>query len=106
MRELSRWVDGLGPAKDQVVARREDGSLGEPTPFVEDAHNAGLTVMSYTFRAENEFLPTDYRLGADPAAFGRALDEVLVFLRAGVDGLFCDQPDVCIEARRVHLGER
>ena len=106
MRELSRWVDGLGPAKDQVVARREDGSLGEPTPFVEDAHNAGLTVMPYTFRAENEFLPTDYRLGADPAAFGRALDEVLVFLRAGVDGLFCDQPDVCIEARRVHLGER
>lgn len=105
MRSLSRWVDGFGPEKDQVVARHADGSLGEPTSFVEDAHAAGLTVTPYTFRAENEFLPTDYRLGTDPADFGRAVDEVLVFLRAGVDGVFCDQPDVCIEARREFLGE-
>ncbi len=105
MRGLSRWIDGFGPEKDQVVARTEDGSLGAPTSFVEDAHDAGLKVMPYTFRAENEFLPTDYRNGSDPADFGRAVDEALVFLRAGVDGVFCDQPDVCVEARKDYLGE-
>lgn len=105
MRDLSRWIDGFGPEKNQVVARNADGSLGEPTPFVEDAHAAGLKVTPYTFRAENEFLPTDYRIGTDPADFGRAIDEVLVFMRAGVDGVFCDQPDICIEARKDYLGE-
>ncbi|MGO1166965.1 MAG: glycerophosphodiester phosphodiesterase [Janibacter sp.] len=105
MRELSRWIDGFGPAKDQVVARNADGTLGEPTSFVEDAHDAGLKVLPYTFRAENEFLPTDYRNGSDPADFGRAIDEVQVFLGAGVDGVFCDQPDVCVEARKEFLAE-
>lgn len=106
MRQLSRWIDGFGPAKDQVVARNADGTLGEPTSFVEDAHAAGLKVMPYTFRAENQYLPTDYREGSDPADFGRALAEVRVFLEAGVDGVFCDQPDVCVEARRDVLAER
>lgn len=106
MRQLSRWIDGFGPAKDQVVARNADGALGEPTSFVEDAHAAGLKVMPYTFRAENQYLPTDYREGSDPADFGRALAEVRVFLEAGVDGVFCDQPDVCVEARRDVLAER
>ena len=103
MRELSRWIDGLGPAKEQVVERNDDGTLGEPTSFVDDAHDAGLEVMPHAFRAENEFLPTDYRNGSDPADFGRAVDEALVFLRAGVDGVFCDQPDVCVEARKDYL---
>ncbi len=105
MRELSRWIDGFGPTKDQVVARNADGTLGKPTSFVEDAHDAGLTVMPYTLRAENQFLPTDYRIGTDPSDFGRAVDEARVFLEAGVDGVFCDQPDVCVEARKDFLAE-
>lgn len=105
MQELSLWIDGFGPAKDQVVARNSDGSLGKPTSFVDDAHDAGLKVMPYTFRAENEFLPTDYRIGTDPADFGRAMDEVRVFMEAGVDGVFCDQPDVCVEARKDFLAD-
>lgn len=105
MRDLSRWIDGFGPTKDQIIPRAADGSLGEPTSFVEDAHDAGLDVMPYTFRAENEFLPTDYRNGSVPADFGRAIDEAVVFMRTGVDGLFCDQPDVCVEARKEFLAE-
>lgn len=58
----------------------------------------------YTFRAENTFLPTDYRVGTDPADFGRAIDEDVAFMQAGVDGLFCDQPDVCVTARKQFLG--
>lgn len=99
MRRLSRFVDGLGPEKNQVIARRADGTLGAPTGLVRDAHRAGLSVTPYTFRAENQFLPVDYRVGTDPAAFGRAIDEAKVFLEADVDGIFCDQPDVCVQAR-------
>ena len=105
MGELSRWIDGFGPEKAQVIPLRADGSLGEPTRFVADAHAAGLKVTPWTFRAENSFLPTDHRIGTDPADFGRALDEVTRFYEAGVDGVFCDQPDVCVEARRTVLGD-
>jgi glycerophosphoryl diester phosphodiesterase len=66
---------------------------------VADAHAAGLVVHPYTFRAENQFLPTDLRTGTVPAAYGRAIDEQAEFLRAGVDGLFTDQPDIGVLAR-------
>jgi glycerophosphoryl diester phosphodiesterase len=61
-------------------------------------------VTPWTFRAENTFLPTDYRLGTNPADFGRAVDEVVTFLGTGIDGLFCDQPDICVTARKQFLG--
>lgn len=99
MQELSQWIDGFGPEKNAVIARNADGTLGEPTSFVRDAHAAGLKVTPWTFRAENTFLPTDYRSGADPAAHGRMADEVTRFYEIGVDGVFCDQPDICVEAR-------
>lgn len=103
MKELSRWIDGFGPAKDAVITRNADGSLGEPTSFVADAHAAGLKVTPWTFRAENTFLPTDFRLGSDPAAHGRLADEVTAFYEVGVDGVFCDQPDICATAREDFL---
>ena len=99
-------VDGIGPDKNQVIPRAADGTLGVPSPLVADAHAAGLTVHPYTFRAENTFLPTDYRVGTDPAAFGRAIDEQLAFLRAGVDGLFTDQADIGVVARDAFEDER
>ena len=99
-------VDGIGPDKNQVIPRAADGSLGAPAALVADAHRAGLTVHPYTFRAENTFLPTDYRVGTDPTAFGRAIDEQVAFLRAGVDGLFTDQADIGVVARDVFEAER
>ncbi len=96
---ISTWVTSIGPDKDQVIPRTADGSLGVPTSLVSDAHAVGLTVIPYTFRAENVFLPTDLRVGANPNDFGRAITEDLTFMRAGVDGLFCDQPDIGVEAR-------
>ena len=99
MQELSQWIDGFGPEKNAVIARNADGTLGEPTSFVDDAHAAGLKVTPWTFRSENSFLPVDYRIGTDPATHGRAKDEVNRFFEVGIDGAFCDQPDVCVEAR-------
>lgn len=105
MQDLSQWIDGFGPEKNAVIARNADGSLGEPTSFVEDAHAAGLKVTPWTFRAENTFLPTDYRIGTDPAAHGRMADEVTRFYEVGIDGAFCDQPDICVEAREDFLAD-
>jgi glycerophosphoryl diester phosphodiesterase len=101
LRELSGYTDGLGPEKSQVIARDADGTLGEPTGLVGRAHAAGLQVIPYTFRAENQFLPADYRVGTDAAAYGRAIDEQVEFLRAGVDGFFTDQPDIGVLAREL-----
>ncbi|GMA88182.1 hypothetical protein GCM10025868_34320 [Angustibacter aerolatus] len=71
-----------------------------------DAHRAGLTVTPYTFRAENQFLPADYRRGTSPADFGRAIDEQVTYLRTGIDGLFTDQTDVGVVARDEYLRTR
>jgi glycerophosphoryl diester phosphodiesterase len=64
------------------------------------ASPAGLKVIPYTFRAENQFLPADYRVGTDPAGYGRALDEQIAFLKTGLDGLFTDQADIGVLARQ------
>jgi glycerophosphoryl diester phosphodiesterase len=99
LKELSTFVDGIGPDKSQVIPRTADNTLGTPTALVPDAHAAGLKVIPYTFRAENQFLPVDYRVGTDPNAYGRALDEQIAFLNTGIDGLFTDQPDIGVLAR-------
>jgi glycerophosphoryl diester phosphodiesterase len=101
LRELSEYVSGIGPEKNQIIPRNADGTLGSPTGLVADAHRAGLVLHPYTFRAENQFLPVDYRVTADPNAYGRAIDEQITFLRTGIDGLFTDQADIGVLARRL-----
>ncbi len=82
-----------------MILRNADGTLGRPTSVVSDAHRFNLKVIPYTFRAENMFLPTNYRRGTEADEFGRALDEMSVFFRLGVDGVFTDQPDVGVAGR-------
>lgn len=96
---IAGYADGLGPDKAMVIPRADDGTLGEATTLVDDAHAAGLLVHPYTFRAENTFLPTDYRSSDADDDFGRAIDEQLAYLAAGIDGLFTDQPDIGVFAR-------
>ena len=97
-------IDGLGPDKNQIIPRNPDDTLGRPTSLVRDAHAAGMTVHPYTFRAENQFLPTEYRSNANPNDYGRAIDEQVRFLRTGIDGLFTDQADIGVVARDEFLG--
>ena len=73
--------------------------MGTPFALIGNVHAAGLILHPYTFRAENQFLPADYRIGSDPNAYGRAIDEQTTFLRAGVDGVFTDNPDIGVLAR-------
>jgi len=103
LRSMSGIVNGIGPDKSQIIACDISGALAEPTALVADAHVAGLLVHPYTFRAENTFLPAQYRLGADPTAHGRAVDEQVRFLRTGIDGLFSDQAHISVIARAEFL---
>jgi glycerophosphoryl diester phosphodiesterase len=96
---LAEFADGIGPDKGLVIPRNADGTLGTPTSLVADAHAAGLVVHPWTFRAENTFLPVDYRVGTIPTDYGKAIDEQVTFLRTGIDGLFTDQADIGVLAR-------
>lgn len=97
--EIATYADAIGVHKELLIPRDERGFLRAPAPLAADAHQAGLRVHAWTFRAENQFLPADHRVG-DPAApeFLRARGdlqgELKRFLELGVDGVFTDFPDV------------
>jgi glycerophosphoryl diester phosphodiesterase len=99
LKAIAAYPDGIGPEKSAVIPRAGDGKLAAPTDLVRDAHAAGLLVHPYTFRAENYFLPADYKRGSDPRARGDLGGEVCAFLKAGVDGLFSDFPGEAVAAR-------
>jgi glycerophosphoryl diester phosphodiesterase len=73
--------------------------LRPATTLVADAHAVGLAVHAWTFRAENQFLPTDFRIGADPTARGYITAEFELFFGLGVDGVFADHPDTAVAVR-------
>lgn len=102
---IAEYARGIGPDKNVVIPRMADDSLGAPTTLVDDAHDLGLLVHPYTFRAENAFLPAGLRIGAPvlPTDYGRAIEEQVAFLDAGVGGVFTDQSDIGVEARRQFL---
>ncbi|MEI5672048.1 MULTISPECIES: glycerophosphodiester phosphodiesterase [unclassified Nocardioides] len=100
LRDIARYADWVGPQKDWVLPRDPaTGATGRPSAVVRDAHAAGLRVLVFTVRAENQFLATNFRRGTDPNAHGRVGAEIRALLDAGVDGLFADHPDLAVTAR-------
>ena len=102
LQEIARYAAGVGPEKSQIIPRDALGNLdpANASSLVVDAHAAGLKVHPYTFRAENNFLPTDLRSGDDPQARGQIEAEIRAFLDTGIDGLFIDQPDIAVRVRQ------
>jgi glycerophosphoryl diester phosphodiesterase len=88
------YAGGIATCKDIVIPRDGAGNLTTPTPVVADARARRLVVHAWTFRAENQFLPTDLRSGADPNAPGDLTGEIGAFLDAGIDGFFTDNPKI------------
>ncbi|RRO13207.1 glycerophosphodiester phosphodiesterase [Saccharopolyspora rhizosphaerae] len=97
--EIATYADVIGPDTKVILPVDEDDHLTEPTTVVADAHAAGLEVVPYTVRAENTFLPADFRSSEDPAQWGDVLGFFDVLYDQGVDGIFSDMPDLAITAR-------
>jgi glycerophosphoryl diester phosphodiesterase len=97
LRDVARYANAIGVQKEMVLGVDAQGRA-VPTDLVRHAHEAGLAVHVWTFRAENAFLPSPLRRGADAAGHGDLAAEVQMFAAAGIDGLFSDFPDIACEA--------
>jgi glycerophosphoryl diester phosphodiesterase len=94
---VNDYADGVGANTDLMITL-VNGRLGTPTSLIADAHDLGLDVHGWTFRAENTFLPNEFDIGSNPASFGNLSGQIQAFLRLGMDGLFTDQPDLGVAA--------
>lgn len=100
LREIATYAQAIGPYKGLLIPADAAGKLGAATTLVRDAHEAGLLVHPWTFRAENHFLPPQYRSPDGATALGSLEGELRAFLELGVDGFFTDHPDRGVRACR------
>lgn len=112
LEEIKTYADGVAPAKSLLLPSENvdrdadgkpddlnaDGVLDERdrvllagTSLVQEAHDVGLFVHTWTLRSEPRRLLSDY--AGNPAAEYQALYAL------GVDGVFTDFPDAAVEAR-------
>ena len=110
--EVASYADGIGPWKPYLMRAvltdatndgqpddlNGDGAIDDrdrtivgPTSVIEDAHDRGLLVHTWTFRSEQR------RLAATFA--GIPTLEFLAYYDVGVDGVFTDFPDDAYAAR-------
>ncbi len=96
LQRIVQYADGIGPHSTRIIPTLADGTLGQPTVLVRDAHAAGLEVLAYTFRPENHFLPRALWQGGNPRARNEAgsIAEIRAHIDAGIDGFFTDDPAV------------
>jgi glycerophosphoryl diester phosphodiesterase len=99
LREVSTYARGIGPSRDRILLRGEGDALTGVSDLVARAHRAGLTVVPWTLRPENAFLPRHLRLGEDPSAHGDAEGEARLLLALGCDGVITDAPETAVRAR-------
>jgi len=106
LQKIAAYADGIGPNKSQVIKRDIRFRLAKTTKLVRRAHDLGLVVHIWTMRNENNFLPTNLRLGRDKAAHGDAVGEYLAFFDAGVDGVFSDFTQTAVQARELWMARQ
>jgi glycerophosphoryl diester phosphodiesterase len=93
---LGREVDGISVDRNLLVATDVAGNMVGTTNIVERAHGHGLSVFTWTLRAENKFLAPNHRRSTD---LGDWATEFRMIMDSGVDGVFADQPDLAVQAR-------
>lgn len=91
LQELARSVDGIGPYIGHLVEMSEIDGGPVSTGLVSSAHDVGLIVHPYTFRAD-QMAP-----GFD------SLQEMIRWFvdELKIDGVFTDFPDMALEAIRM-----
>ncbi|NUF38397.1 glycerophosphodiester phosphodiesterase [Acinetobacter lactucae] len=100
LKDVAKYANGVGPSKGYILNFNDDGSV-QTTSFISDAHAAGLKVHPYTFRPENNYLPKPLKCSQDKPAErcpSGALKEFEAYFKAGVDGVFTDDPALGREA--------
>ncbi|MDX8164411.1 glycerophosphodiester phosphodiesterase [Acinetobacter pittii] len=100
LKDVAKYANGVGPGKGYILNFNDNGSV-QTTSFITDAHTAGLKVHPYTFRPENNYLPTPLKCSQDKPAErcpSGALKEFEAYFKAGVDGVFTDDPALGREA--------
>lgn len=92
LKHIATYAHGVGPSKAYIFPNASQTQ----TTFVKDAHQAGLKVHPYTFRPENNFLPTPYKCSniATEKCESGSIKELKSFFHAGVDGVFTDDPSI------------
>lgn len=90
LQDIAKYADAIGPWKRQIL-RDAKAAMLMKTTLIEQAHAAGLSVHTYTFRNEPAMLAPEYQ--NDP------LPEYRQFYELGVDGVFSDFPDTALKAR-------
>jgi glycerophosphoryl diester phosphodiesterase len=89
---IAQYADAIGIAK----------ALATPEA-IQAAHAANLQVHVWTFRAENEFLPSDLQVGGDRGAHGNLEAEIRRYLDRGIDGFFVDFPAIGVRVRDAYI---
>lgn len=97
--EIARYADAVGVQDLMVMPRDDAGRALEASPLTDNAHAAGLKVAVWTLRAENVFLPAQYRVGESPADHGDLAGWLKTIYALGVDAVFSDFPAAAVEAR-------
>jgi glycerophosphoryl diester phosphodiesterase len=98
--EIATYADAIGVETGLIYPRDASGATPTATTLVADAHAAGLKVVVWTFRAEDVFLPVEFRGGEDHG-IGDMAGWLGRFYRLGVDAVFTDHPSIAVEARSV-----
>ena len=82
LKEYATYVDGIGPWYKQLISGKDDKGNWKSSNLVTEAHQLGLVVHAYTFRADD--------LG-EFSSFEELLD--VGFNTLQLDGVFTDFPD-------------
>ncbi|KFE60890.1 glycerophosphodiester phosphodiesterase [Hyalangium minutum] len=96
IKEIAKYADGVSPYKLNLINVDSAGAFQTPTDVIRFAHEEGLLVHSWTFRPENNFLPAPLKSNSTASTRNEAgsVTEIQEYLKAGLDGVFTDDPAV------------
>jgi len=87
LEQIALYADGIGVAIPLLL-----NASAQSTGLTEDAQRSGLAVHAWTGRKENAFLPQQWWRPREPSDEGCDNRLYSALVRAGVDGVFSDDP--------------
>ena len=102
--DVAKYANGVGPWKPYIF----NETYTAPSDFVKNAHAVNLKVHPYTFRPENNFLANNLKCStattdASKRCEAGANKEYEMYFKAGVDGVFTDDPGLGRKAVDAYL---